>query len=55
MSVLSDKWIRKMSERRGNDFSILKISKLEAIVFLMDFPLLAMMQEFLMNSKYLQM
>jgi deoxycytidine triphosphate deaminase len=51
MSVLSDKWIRKMSKEE-NMISPFEKNKLEEIVFLMDFLLLDMMQEFLMNLKF---
>ena len=55
MSVLSDKWIRKMSQETGYDLILLRKNRLEEIISLMDFLLLDMMQEFRMNLKYLPM
>ena len=52
MSVLSDKWIRKMS----NDHEMIspfEENRLEEKVFLMVFHLLVMMQEFQMNLRFL--
>ena len=54
MSVLSDKWIRKMSKEKDM-ISPFEENKLEEIVFLMDYHLLVMMREFQMNLKFLQM
>jgi len=54
MSVLSDKWIRKMSKEEEM-ISPFEENKLEEITFLMDYPLLVMMLVFLMNLKFLPM
>ena len=54
MSVLSDKWIRKMSKEEGM-ISPFEEKQVRGIVFLMDFHLLVMMQEFQMNLRFLLM
>ena len=54
MSVLSDKWIRKMSKEH-NMISPFEEKQVRGKVFLMVFHHLVMMQEFQMNLKFLQM
>ena len=54
MSVLSDKWIRKMSKEEDM-ISPFEENKSEETAFLMDYHHLAMMLEFLMSLKFLQM
>ena len=54
MTVLSDRWIKKMAKETGMIKPFVK-NKNQKILFHMDFLLLVMMQEYLMNSKFLQM
>ena len=54
MSVLSDKWIRKMSKEEDM-ISPFEEKQLEEIAFLMDYHHSVMMLEFQMNLKFLQM
>ena len=53
MTVLSDKWIKKAAQK--GMINLLLTNKLEKEKFLLDFHLMVMMQEFLMNLKYLPM
>ena len=54
MSVLSDKWIRKMSIEEEM-ISPFEEKQLEEIVFHMVYPLSVTMLEYLKNLRYLQM
>ena len=54
MSVLSDKWIRKMSKEEDM-ISPFEENKSEVTIFLTGYHHLVMMLEFLMNLRFLQM
>ena len=54
MSVLSDRWIKKMAIEKEMIKPFVK-SRKQKKIFLMDYLLLAMMLEFLMNLKFLPM